>query len=174
MTKVTWTWWYIWKIRSAILFQSQPFHPNPIVGKICNAMREWNVVCTLLTTILNPPMPPENWTAPPPPTHKLNVDGSFNNMNGTTGIGGIIHDNSGWLLLAFACAITAHSATDSEMQALLRGTQLCVENGLTDVIVEGDSFHLELSSLHYRSPMETHPPMASNPENLGKHPKVEG
>lgn len=122
-----------------MFFQSQPFHPTSIVGKLCHAMHEWNVVRTLLNTRMNIFTPPEHWTAPPPLTHKQKVDGSFHNINGTAGIEGIIRNSSGRLLLAFACAITTNLALEAKMQALLRGTQLCVANGFTDVIVEGDS-----------------------------------
>ena len=90
--KVTWTWWYLWKARNAIIFLSQPFHPSSIVGKICYAMHEWRMVSTLRTTKNCHSIPPEIWTAPPPGTHKLNVDGSFHIATGTAGIGGIIRD----------------------------------------------------------------------------------
>ncbi|KAJ8642144.1 hypothetical protein MRB53_018838 [Persea americana] len=84
-------------------------------------------------------MPPQVWTTTPQ-HYKLNVDGSFHTSNGTAGIGRIIRDSCGRLLLAFASATTTNSAIEAEMLALLRGTQPCVENGLTEDIVEGDSF----------------------------------
>ncbi|KAJ8615688.1 hypothetical protein MRB53_035060 [Persea americana] len=148
LVKVTWTWWYLWKARNAILFLSQPFHPSSVVGKICYAKHEWRMVSTLLTTKNRHPIPPENWTAPPPGTHKLNVDGSFHIANGTAGMGGIIHDCRGRLVQAFACAITANSAIEAEMKALLRGIQLCVQNNLTNAIVEvhiSAIYHSDLS-----------------------------
>lgn len=98
------------------------------------------MVSTLLTTKNRHSIPPEIWTTPPPGTYKLNVYGSFNIANGTTGIGGIVRDCKGRLLQAFACAITANSAVEAEMKALLGGIQLCLQNELTDVIVEGGSF----------------------------------
>lgn len=49
-------------------------------------MHEWSMVSTLLTPKNHHPIPLENWIAPPPETHKLNVDGSFHIANGTTGI----------------------------------------------------------------------------------------
>lgn len=52
------------------------------------------------------------------------------------------------LIHAFACATMASSALEAEMQAFLRGTQLCISQGISEVIIEGDSFHhLELTKV---------------------------
>ena len=85
-------------------------------------------------------LPPEEWTPPPPTIYKLNIDGSFNHANGTVGIGGILHNDHGNLIQAFAFATVARSPLEAELQSLLRGTQLCVNRGVIDVLIKGDSF----------------------------------
>lgn len=87
---VTWTWWYLWKARNATIFQSQPLHPASILGKILQALHEWNVARTLFPNWKPSPLLLETWSAPPLTTHKLNIDGSFNPSSGTGGIGEII------------------------------------------------------------------------------------
>lgn len=86
------------------------------------------------------PRPLETWSAPPSTCHKLNIDRSFNQTFGTAGISGIIRDNQGELIQTFACATAAKSPLEAEMQAFLRGIQLCIGLGLTDIIIEGDLF----------------------------------
>lgn len=147
MKIVSWTWWYLWKARHSLLFQAQPFHPTSIIGKILQALHEWNVATSLFHNSRRRPSPPETWSAPPPSVHKLNIDGSFNPISGTAGIGGIIRDHHGDLIQAFSYATAAKSPLEAEMQAFLRGLQLCLGLGLTDIIIEGDSFII-WSSLH--------------------------
>ncbi|RWR84193.1 germin-like protein subfamily 1 member 17 [Cinnamomum micranthum f. kanehirae] len=72
-------------------------------------------------------MPPKNWTPPPPAVHKSNIDWSFAYANGTAGIGGILRNEHGQLIQAFACAIVARWSLEAELQAFLRGIQMCVD-----------------------------------------------
>lgn len=53
------------------------------------------------------------------------IDLCLSYTTGTAGIGGILCDDLGNLFRTFAAATVAYSALEAEMQAFLRGTQLC-------------------------------------------------
>lgn len=93
-------------------------------------------------------LPPERWIPPPTAIHKLNVDGSFNLDTCMARIGGILRNDCGGLIQTFACATVTHSALEAELQALLRGLQLCAAHSIKEVIIEGDSFII-WNSLHF-------------------------
>lgn len=134
------TWWYIWKSRNAIIFESQPFHPHLILGKILRPLHEHNIAGTILNCPNNRSLPPATWSPPPANTHKLNVDGSFNPNARTAGIGGILRDAQGTIVQGFAAKIIAASPLEAELHALLRGIQVCNSTGVREVIIKGDSF----------------------------------
>lgn len=75
----------------------------------------------------------------PHANYKLNIDGSYNPSTRTAGVGGILRDAGRKLILAFAAATQACSGLEAEMQALLRGIQMCKAKGVGNVLIEGDS-----------------------------------
>ena len=58
---------------------------------------------------------------------KLNFDGFYNPFTLTAGIGGIIRDSTGTLIMAFAGKVSADNALEAELKALIKGVELCVE-----------------------------------------------
>lgn len=85
-----------------------------------------------------PQLSPDIWTPPPPPTVKLNFDGSYNPVTEKAGIGGIVRNATGLLIVAYAGEVKASHSIEAEIQALISGIELCVRLGHLDVIREGD------------------------------------
>ncbi|KAL0353171.1 UNVERIFIED_CONTAM: hypothetical protein Sangu_0898400 [Sesamum angustifolium] len=76
---------------------------------------------------------PENgWT-------KLNYDGSCKCKTGNSSIGGLFRDHNADFLLGYAESIGQSNSTIAELAALLRGLEIVLENGWSDVWLEGDS-----------------------------------
>ena len=74
------------------------------------------------------------WEYPPFGWCKLNFDGATKGNLGTTGIGCIINDDSSKWLAKLAMPIPLTSNNMEE-----QGLQLCINLGLSKVIIEGDS-----------------------------------
>uniref|UniRef100_A0A0E0Q226 RNase H type-1 domain-containing protein n=1 Tax=Oryza rufipogon TaxID=4529 RepID=A0A0E0Q226_ORYRU len=98
------------------------------------------------------------WT---PPRHgwvKLNFDGSVHNDgSGRASIGGVIRDDHGRVLLAFAERTPHATIGVVEARALIRGLQLALDHGWNDrLLVEGDDLTLvrllRCESTHTRIP----------------------
>ncbi|XP_042939510.1 uncharacterized protein LOC122274547 [Carya illinoinensis] len=79
------------------------------------------------------------WTKPPLGWHKLNMDGSSFGNPGSCGIGGVIRNESGRHVQAYASYIGFGSNNKAELMALLQGLRICKALNITKVIVEMDS-----------------------------------
>ncbi|XP_042954585.1 uncharacterized protein LOC122290995 [Carya illinoinensis] len=109
----------IWHRRNAWLFEQQ-FH-SPSQPKTSSRLSS-------------------KWIAPPPNVFKVNLDAAIDRVNSKLGIGVAVRDSEG-LFVATLC-----SSMDLDPDLLLgevvaarRATSFCVELGLADFILEGDS-----------------------------------
>lgn len=81
------------------------------------------------------------WLPPPGRTFKLNFDGAvWGSSSG--GIGGLIRDTHGNMVIGFAERIEATTILHAEIMALLQGIRLCLEKNIKYVIFECDSLNL--------------------------------
>lgn len=126
----TWIWWYIWKARNNIIFRNFPWYPRAILQLAGQATHEWQVATHLFKRAPSKSLPADTWRAPPLNLTKCSIDGSFDYQSKTSGIVGIIRDHNGSLIQAFASAISAVSALEAEIQALMRGAQLFIQLGI--------------------------------------------
>ncbi|KAF5462687.1 hypothetical protein F2P56_018674 [Juglans regia] len=80
-----------------------------------------------------------HWTAPLPGLLKLNVDGAMFGELCKSGVGCILRDDKGKVLMA---ALKAESEVEEpeavELIVVLRGLQLCVSMGISRIQVESD------------------------------------
>ncbi|KAF5449942.1 hypothetical protein F2P56_030338 [Juglans regia] len=79
------------------------------------------------------------WHKPPSGWFKLNTDGSSLGNPGASGIGGVIRNDQGRLMQAFASPIGPGTNNKVELLALLTGLRLCKSLHILNVIVEVDS-----------------------------------
>nr|XP_009793305.1 PREDICTED: uncharacterized protein LOC104240220 [Nicotiana sylvestris] len=72
-------------------------------------------------------------------TVKLNTDGSFLHSSGLAGMGGIVRDCRGNMLMAFAVPKSCSSNNMAKAHAAKYGLEWCIQQGFGDIILEIDS-----------------------------------
>ncbi|PKU76878.1 hypothetical protein MA16_Dca001484 [Dendrobium catenatum] len=80
------------------------------------------------------------WRCPTNDGLKLNTDGSYNNEN--AGCGGIIRDQNGKMVVAYAGPSSGTNYFIAEIDSLLYGVKLCLSLGVNNIWVEVDAFLL--------------------------------
>ncbi|KAG9446752.1 hypothetical protein H6P81_012880 [Aristolochia fimbriata] len=87
------------------------------------------------------PKPPNmvQWKPPLPPLVKLNFDGSSIRNPGHAGVGGVIRDSAGEILMAYSGPAGVCGSNVAEAKALLTGIKLLKQLQITSVEIEGDS-----------------------------------
>ncbi|GER53008.1 polynucleotidyl transferase [Striga asiatica] len=79
------------------------------------------------------------WARPDHGWTKLNYDGSCKCKTGESSIGGIFRDHNTCFLLGYAESIGQSNNSLAELTALMRGLEIVLENGWSDVWLVGDS-----------------------------------
>ncbi|KAK4717973.1 hypothetical protein R3W88_016311 [Solanum pinnatisectum] len=79
------------------------------------------------------------WKTPPPKKYKLNTDGSALHNPGKIGGGGILRDDQGDIIYAFAIPLGEGTNNQAEVQAASYGLNWCIQHGYTNIILEVDS-----------------------------------
>ena len=79
------------------------------------------------------------WTPPPTGWAKLNFDGASRGNPGSEGIGCIINNESGKWIVKRAKSIEPTTNNLVELEALQEGLQICLNIGISKIIIEGDS-----------------------------------
>ncbi|KAF9683489.1 hypothetical protein SADUNF_Sadunf04G0018900 [Salix dunnii] len=82
---------------------------------------------------------PVSWKRPQIGWTKLNFDGSCKGAAGEASIGGLFRNHKAEFLLGYAESIGTTTSTVAELAALRRGLELVLENGWSNVWLEGDS-----------------------------------
>ncbi|KAG5246863.1 Ribonuclease protein [Salix suchowensis] len=82
---------------------------------------------------------PVSWKRPRIGWTKLNFDGSCKGKAGEASIGGLFRNHEAEFLLGYAESIGRATSTVAELAALRRGLELVLENGWSNVWLEGDS-----------------------------------
>lgn len=90
----------------------------------------------------NPGRPVEKWTAAPHDKVKLNFDGWIQPQLQLAGIGGIVRDNKGTMLVAYTEQIQYCHPFEAELRALAKGVHLRKHQGCEQVVIEGGNFIL--------------------------------
>lgn len=92
--------------------------------------------------MLNPPVVLV-WHPPPSTAIKLNVDGAISKANGKVGIGVVARDSAGQVIDFLSSPTTGFlSPRVTEALAFREALIFAANNGLTDIIVEGDALQI--------------------------------
>ncbi|KAL4333211.1 hypothetical protein GQ457_07G031190 [Hibiscus cannabinus] len=98
-------------------------------------------LCSTKIAIKSRP-PPGSWVAPLPGELKFNVDASTRESFGEAGIGGVLRDNRGSILVKFSKFIGLSEPTGAELEAILEACRIVSnENWLKSyrLVIESDS-----------------------------------
>ena len=79
------------------------------------------------------------WKTPTCNRYKLNTDGSATPNPGKIGGGGILRDDQGSMIYAFAVPLGEGTNNQAEIQAAVFGLNLCIQHGYNSIILEVDS-----------------------------------
>ncbi|XP_060210288.1 uncharacterized protein LOC132637170 [Lycium barbarum] len=79
------------------------------------------------------------WKKPQPGKFKANTDGSFCSTSKRAGIGGILRDEHGKMVMAFSIPVECESSNHAEALAVEFGSSWCKINGINDIQMELDS-----------------------------------
>ncbi|MQM12600.1 hypothetical protein Taro_045520 [Colocasia esculenta] len=152
--------WEIWCSRNKARFQDQGMSAKHIINRsllsvraICTSYKfqkippDWIAALRQDSTVkdnLNARIPSVvRWFTPPSGRLKLNVDGAFKSTSGEAGGGGIVRDQNGNMLCAFAHAYHGlNSSLAAEALAMRDGISMCCRNGISKVMIETDSHNL--------------------------------
>ncbi|MQL86196.1 hypothetical protein Taro_018726 [Colocasia esculenta] len=152
--------WEIWCSRNKARFQDQGMSAKHIINRslfsvraICTSYKfqkippDWIAALCQDSTVkdnLNARIPSAvRWFTPLSGRLKLNVDGAFKSTSGEAGGGGIVPDQNGNMLCAFAHAYHGlNSSLAAEALAMRDGISMCCRNGISKVMIETDSHNL--------------------------------
>lgn len=118
-------------------------HIKAILSKIVhnlNCIDHWPTLCHIVERL----KPIQKWTQviwkkAQEGTVKINTDGSYLHDSGRAGIGGIVRDSSGDLIMAFSLSVPCISSNMAEALAAEFGMKWCCLQRHTNFILELDS-----------------------------------
>ncbi|KAJ8634296.1 hypothetical protein MRB53_027632 [Persea americana] len=125
-------------MRNSYAFASIPIYPQAVVSKTKLAIFEWSAAKLYISSDSVAGLIHNKWFPPTKGFYKLNFDGAMNPGTMTTGIGGIIRNHNGELIVAYTSSIKAMTPLEAEIQALYQGIIQCKVNHARRVIIEGD------------------------------------
>jgi hypothetical protein len=159
--------WKIWKERNRRIFKSASRNWQEVWSKIHSNIKETIYLHHWMDQDLNCPMnehlilnswqlnfppslsvpspgltsktSPSHWEAPQRGFYKINFDGASKGNPGPAGYGAAIHNNKGEILHITARNLGHNTNNAVEIWGLLKGLQAAKEQGLSLLIVEGDS-----------------------------------
>ena len=84
--------------------------------------------------------PPTSWQAPDRNTYKVNFDGALFTVENSVGLGVVIHNEEGQVMVSLSQKTTLPFTTiEVEAMVVLRALKLALETGFHQIILEGDS-----------------------------------
>ncbi|XP_004298091.1 PREDICTED: uncharacterized protein LOC101303799 [Fragaria vesca subsp. vesca] len=135
------TLWAIWVEQNNIVWRGGCFVPVNVAGWVNNQVDEYiKYHCrTDCTTGKQSRRTHTKWRCPPSGRLKINIDGSFVEVQERGGMGVVVRDNNGDCKAAFARPVHyALSALHAEVEALRAGLLITVQQGWDEVGFESD------------------------------------
>lgn len=139
---IVWLCRRIWQARNEEVFQHKFISPSFLFSHVQSLMSEFHSAFSPLPNASITVCPLERWALPQFPFLKLNVDGAVNLYNGTRGLGAVLRNERGDLLLAVCKGMFGHfSPKATEIYAAALGLQAIFHVGfhLDNIILEMDA-----------------------------------
>ncbi|XP_010241360.1 PREDICTED: uncharacterized protein LOC104585986 [Nelumbo nucifera] len=133
--------WNIWLARNELIFNQKSWSPEMIINKENSLFLSQSIHNLQISSANTQPTSTrvlQNlWVKPSLGSLKLNFDGA--NSTSESGIGLIIRDGFGEVVVARAIPVEANSASTTEAFALFEGIKLALQLDLNLIIFEGDA-----------------------------------
>jgi hypothetical protein len=131
----------IWERRNGVVY-GEPFtHPCVVVRQAMDHLQLHRKMNEKHQEVTEPPLLTiQRWEAPLSQYFKVNWDVAISYGEKRMGVGVIIRDGMGHVIVALSQPILAlHETTTTEAMAALRAVEFCREVGINDILLEGDS-----------------------------------
>ncbi|XP_042962497.1 uncharacterized protein LOC122296769 [Carya illinoinensis] len=129
--------WGLWHRRNKLLFEQQRLSPQQVMDHTFSLQQEQKSAIAEQRKGLKPLC---SWTPPQAGALKLNTDGAIFQDQCSSGVGMVLRDEGGQVI--FTTSKPKHEVTDPmeiKFLAVLRGLQVCLPLGITELEVELDS-----------------------------------
>ncbi|GLJ05557.1 hypothetical protein SUGI_0020220 [Cryptomeria japonica] len=157
--------WHIWKERNRKIFREEELEVTLLINKIQAAIEEtingkihgsrfkyytkwdmemeqvWNLKqsSSHFQGVKSTEWKKVKWTPPPPGWKKLNFDGTSRGNPGVSGFGAVVRYEKGSLVGAICGPVGIATNNVAEITALEEGLKWASSNGVSKVMIEGDS-----------------------------------
>lgn len=133
--------WNIWIARNNAFFNHMSFDVDQVLRlAYSQAYEHWLFVEKPKLMVLNPKHTVFiKWLSPHFSFFKLNCDGASSFDSYLAGAGGVIRDESGFFVAAFAHHLYSNSSATAEIWAIRDGLLLALKMNITHLIIDSDS-----------------------------------
>ncbi|XP_060201453.1 uncharacterized protein LOC132629989 [Lycium barbarum] len=103
-------------------------------------INHWPTFCLIIEKLRPVHMVKQvTWICPQPGSIKINTDGSYLHKSGRAGIGGIVRNSQGELIMAFSISVNCCNNNMAEALVAEFGVKWCYQHGYTNFTLELDS-----------------------------------
>ncbi|XP_042942894.1 uncharacterized protein LOC122277073 [Carya illinoinensis] len=132
--------WGMWYRRNKHKMEGERVTPNAAANMAMSLHKSFTELKNLNATVARKSY---RWKHPPPEFLKLNVDGATFIEYRKVGIGLILRDSTGTVVMAATISETeVNDPSTIELLAILRGMQMCIPLGIPKLMVESDCLML--------------------------------
>ena len=130
--------WAMWTNRNSVRHGGTRKTPEALVQWASHYLIDYATVTE--SHVVRPELVQVAWTPPPHSVLKINVDGAFSKHSRSAGIGVVIRDDAGSLVVALSKHFHVPlGPLEAEAKAFEASLQLAWDLGLQNVVLEGDS-----------------------------------
>ncbi|XP_075670120.1 uncharacterized protein LOC142639868 [Castanea sativa] len=131
--------WLIWTQRNVVVHGGQMKNPRWLTNRAAELLEDYKKAQTNL--VISSAAPDNNcWKLPPQDVYKLNFDAAvFSNLN-CSGVGAIIRNFAGEVMVGMAAkGEFVHNSDDAEALACRKALEFAIEARFSDLVIEGDN-----------------------------------
>ncbi|XP_042964737.1 uncharacterized protein LOC122298961 [Carya illinoinensis] len=128
--------WDFWFRRNKLEFDHKILSPSHVISHSLGLLHSYKTVVVKTRMQARTHF---SWKAPPAGVLKLNIDGAIFSDAHKAGIGAILGDSIGQVLMAVSkIEVDVEEPETVELLAVFRGMKLCVSMGISALVVESD------------------------------------
>ncbi|KAF5449887.1 hypothetical protein F2P56_030288 [Juglans regia] len=130
----------LWLRRNKWIFETRFSSPQQVLNLVSTSILDLLMARCPQRQKSNQVQPPLQWSKPPLDSFKVNWDAAIDKTHCRVGIGVVVKDCKGLVTATLRSSRASFpNPLPGEALAALRAVQFCIELGLTNIILEGDS-----------------------------------